>query len=363
MARPPKKKLHQIKRRGKVLRRTTRRHAADILRPQDHPAPWAWMFLCATATTLPVFLGYLRGEAPLAIYGALSGYFISLCDPPGNFAKRFTIATLAFLGTYLGFTCGLFLHHSLFAFSVSLAVSVYVLGLFGGGGIEVERLFLFSIVEFVLAHYHELSVAHFARYSIYNFVAIGTVLIGITASSLFPKKPESSPTVLTLIRSPATLALSRHLYSLSFVLSVLLAVYFVERYKIPRGYWTIITVLLITKPNRKENFYRIIQRFFGTSLGILAGEFVILLQPSLEWTLSALFLCALLVPFVWKRNYWLVTFLATNLVILLLNIAYSGHPDSSLTILRFKATFLGCVIGVIFPIIRVLFTRAKRKES
>ncbi len=331
--------LHRISR---YLRALIKR----ILKPKDATPPLIWMIICAVSTVIPLLCGDIRGELPLAIYGALTGYFIALGDHRGSLLNRLLIATIGLMTNGVCFTFGIKWHQHFWIFIPCSLAAVYISRLFGGKGAELERLLLFSVVNLMVARY-----AFWVRSEdlpvvlSYFLVAYGAAVVVILISQfVHPEYQAEFLPARDAIQEAFTLNPLRHFYSFTYVCTVAGAILCVEWFQMSRGYWMVITVLLTLKPDKKESFHRVVQRLFGSILGVIAGEFLILLHPSIPEMIGISFLCALFVPYVWNRNYWLVTFLATLLVITLLGMAQYGHLDAEITWFRLQASLAGCAL-------------------
>jgi len=338
--------LHRI---GRYYHARTRRHARRILKTEDAPPPMVWMIICSLGTVAPLLVGTIRVEVPFAIYGALAGYFIGLSDHRGSLLNRLVIATLSFITNALCFSLGILWHQKLWIFVPFSLVAAYGLRLFGGKGAELERLLLFSLINLMVARYaFWIAPGDLPSVIPYFLIAYSTAIAVILISQyVHPEYQGKFLPAQHALRQAFTLNPLRHFYSFAYLFTVGISILCVECLHMPRGYWTVITVLLILKPDHKESFYRVFQRLFGSILGVIAGELLILIGPPLSAMIGISFLCALLVPYVWNRNYWLVTFLATLLVISLLSMALYGHLDNGITWFRLQATLAGCFISLL----------------
>jgi hypothetical protein len=323
-------------------------HATRILKPKRIKTPWVWIVLTAFAVFFPMVMGYWLGEISLAIYGALVGYFLGLCDHEANKKQRLLVCFSAFFAAYIAFVLGVFSQSSDAGFILSSILVIYLLGLLGGKGAEIERLLLLAVINFFVATYaRSLSVALLPKISFYMLLSLFAAILGIFC---FPyanmERHKKIPSWKELFKLWSTKDISRHFYAFYITTAILLAILFVHFFQITRGYWTVITVLLVIKPNKRETIYRLIQRLFGSLIGVFVAEILIHLQLPLELLIFGATACAALVPACWNRNYWLVTFFATNLVILLLSMAQYGHIDQTLTFVRLVASLYGCGIGI-----------------
>jgi hypothetical protein len=332
---------------------TLKGHASQILKVRKDVVPWAWMFISGLATAIPLIIGFVRNEAAVSIFGALTGYFIGLCDHRAPLWHRLLIVTVSAAICWFAFVVGLWVQNSLTQFIFVVAVMVALLGLWGGRGAELERIVLFAAANLVVARYATtLNLKIVPAIDFYAVVAFVTVIVGIFVSRYTIQKTYSDfISVKQSFRMLLTRDRAKYYYAIIYIFAAVFSILCVEYFQINRGYWIVVTVLFMMKPDRKESIYRIIQRLLGTLLGVVTGHFLISEHFSIPWMISGVFGCAFMVPYVWNRNYWLVAFLATNLVILLLSIAQYGHIDGSITSARVKATLYGCAISLVVMLI------------
>ena len=338
-----------------------RSHAKAILKNTNEEAiPWARMSVCSLATGTPLIFGLLRGELHLAIFGALIGYLIELNDHLGSLSHRLLIATLSFMILAASFTMGLSLHNHHTIFIVMVLTLTYWLGLMGGLGAETERLLLFSIIQMLVAFYSQKAfIDQIDPIFNYALTAYFMVAVGMTLTHFFFKKGVNLPysSIKKSLHSSFTFKRLRHIYAISFTVTALIAIYCVEHFKIDRGYWTIITVMIIMKPDRKESIYRSLQRLLGTVLGIFLGEGLIMSVNQAEILIFIIMLSAFLIPYAMKRNYWLVSFLVSIVVIMLLSLPTLGHTDLHLPFVRLEATLYGCLLSFLGVSIFYIFSK------
>ena len=123
--------------------------------------------------------------------------------------------------------------------------------------------------------------------------------------------------------------------------------------QMPRGYWAVLTVLVVLKPNFGGTLTIVIQRIVGTILG---GLIAVILGTFIHDQIALLF-CAGLLAFaaysLRPLNYSLFVLALTPMVVLILNISSIG--DWRIALLRVFETLLGgglAVLGgcILFPI-------------
>lgn len=325
-------------------------HVKAVFKVTDDSPPWARMVICGLATAGPLAVGMARGELSLAVYAALLGYLVALNDHLGTVMHRCFVGTLSFVVLLGAFALGMALQGHFGVFLVMALALTYWLGLMGGLGAEVERLLLFSVIQILIGFYaHSLTMNVIDATLNYGLVAYAIIIIGMIVSDRFYLKGRTEPFagLQESILSAVTRTRRRHVYALSFVLTALLAIFCVQFFHIERGYWTVVTVMLIMKPDNKESIYRSFQRFVGTLVGVFVGEATVVLAHDARILIFGLMLSAFCVPYAMKRNYWMVSFFVSIVVMFLLSIPSVSHNDPQLPFLRLQATLYGCLISFV----------------
>lgn len=337
-------------------------HVRAALRPTTTTVSRAQMILCALGTGIPLLVGDVRGELGLAIYGALTAYLLTAFDHVGSFAHRLGSTTLMASLLALGFAIGLACRGQAEVFALALFVSAYWIGLISDRGGEVERALLFGLLQVVIAVSANASIDAHAE-ALFVYMGFGWLTVVICILIQHTLWPDPAGTYVRLREAfyqsrPFTRSRARHVHALVYASAALAALFVAWRFHFERGYWIIITVLLILKPDRTQSFYRSFQRLFGTCLGVAASIAVIY---SVRATLPILGLtaaCAYFVPWAMKRNYWLVSLLISMIVIFLLDLPSVQTGDAHTPLLRLEATAIGSAIALAGVAMTMLIDRA-----
>lgn len=310
---------------------------------------WAWAIIVYMGTTIPLFLGVVRSENTLSIFGGLTGYFLGLCTETGPLNHRIKISSLCCFCLLLAFYLGLWTQQSIEIFFTMILMMTYTIGVITGKGAEVERLMILSTVGLIVSRYaSHLTLAHFPQISFYLITAYLSVLFtNIVLSFFFTFKEEAHLKIRHAVSHLKTQEKSRHFYALTYAAAVCLTLLLDQLAPIERGYWMVITVLLMMRPTRRESFQRVLQRIVGSLLGIIVGlPFILIHFPIAVYVMSAAVFAAT-VPIVWKRNYWMVSLCVTVFVICLLEVATGGTLEASITYARLRSTIYGSAISMV----------------
>lgn len=313
--------------------------AREVLRSQ--------MLLCALATSIPLFVGYYFQQLTVALYGGLIGYFLTVYDQQGTFLHRLQANTVSFLMLSMGFVLGLYLQQRVYELLIILTFMSYWVGIMGGEGAELEQAALFTTIQIIIGS-HSVYIGSEAASAVlsYGFISYGIVIIVTSLHCITQSNMPLVPSILTSLKRPLVSNKALHLHAISYSLSAVITTCLVEYLSIERGYWVIVTVLLILKPDRMQSLHRNIQRIVGTCLGALVCIGIVYFIPYVLGMIIIIGCCAGCVPWAMKRNYWFVCFLISIIVLLLLELPAAHHGDIYIPIIRLKATIYGSVLSL-----------------
>jgi uncharacterized membrane protein YccC len=126
-----------------------------------------------------------------------------------------------------------------------------------------------------------------------------------------------------------------------------------EAVHLPRGYWVVVTVLVVLKPNFGGTIERVIQRIGGTIVGGVIAMLITIFIPNE----TMLFLCVALLAFISfsirSFGYGFFTLVLTPLFMVLLDLANPG--DWKVSLFRILDTLVGGILALVggytlFPI-------------
>lgn len=112
--------------------------------------------------------------------------------------------------------------------------------------------------------------------------------------------------------------------------------------------WVATTVLLVMQPQAGASYERIVQRVFGTFVGVLCATLVIGLLHSVQVLVACVLLIAFLTPHGISCNYWLHSALVTLLILVLYDLVSGGRSfDARLFSERVSDVLLGCLLALV----------------
>jgi hypothetical protein len=232
---------------------------------------------------------------------------------------------------------------------IILIIISYWLGVLSGEGAEMERAFLFASLSFVIAH----STPQFSSDLLLPLgldVIVGYICVMIAMpflTKVSKVKPRAFKGIVESLKKSWTRKLENHIHAFSYALTVFLAAFLTEIFNVERGYWVTITVLLVMRPDRTQSVYITLQRLIGTLLGVLVAEAVIHSFDYLTALVVGVAVCAAAVPWASAKNYLLVAFFATIMVVFLLELNMHQQLDTHLPWVRLHATILGCGLSLL----------------
>jgi uncharacterized membrane protein YccC len=307
------------------------------------------MILCGVGTFVPLIFGVLQNQLVFSIYGALIGYLLALNDHLGPLKHRVWIITLTFVVMLAGIVAGYHLQPHEPIYLICIGILSYWLGVLAGEGAEIEKAVQYATLGLLVAH----SATNLLPSNIpaaLNYVILGylTLMVFIPLLLIFKRrKPDPFHRIRESLKKSFTKQREKHIHAASYALITLLSIWLTERFQIERGYWVTVTVLLVMKPNRIQSFYIVLQRLIGTALAVLLVDILIQLIHGSSVLVISIVVCAFLVPWAVKRNYWIVSFFVTIMVVLLIELAATHHGDIHTAFVRLEATLLGCLLSLI----------------
>jgi uncharacterized membrane protein YccC len=134
-------------------------------------------------------------------------------------------------------------------------------------------------------------------------------------------------------------------YALRFSVAVGVGLAVGRTLGLDKGYWVLITIAVVVKPQLSLSTTSSIHRVAGTLLGALLGILLIIALPNAWGLNAALFVLAVIGISLARVNYGLAVVFLTPMVLVLLNVVHPG--DWRLADIRVVNTLLGASIGLL----------------
>lgn len=321
-------------------------HVENTLKFNPAPSPFSRMVLCSLCTTLPLVLGYGLNQLPLAIFGSLTGFALSLSDHFGPLNKRIHHLFVTSLFLTISLFVGAVLIGQEGFIALLLFVLAFLLGKSKDYGVELERVLLFSSLQLLAGAGTAGIKEHLHWILFYISIALLNYVICLVLIYLYSKNaPEfvasKRQTFKKIINQKETNRFA-FLFATTATIGYLIANYF----HISRGYWVVGTILLVMLPDSTQSLYKSVQRLLGTFVGVMIGALLMRFGHDPITLMIFCLIAAYFAPLGLIRNYWLGNIFIAALVLFLLEISKTAHISSfDLALLRTTDIALGCLLG------------------
>jgi len=305
----------------------------------------------AAAACVPLVVGQMTGYAAMGLLVGLGGLYLSVTDKEGSTRASLLFATLLNGAAVLA---GCLIGGSVWASIVATFVWAFLAGMASGYGEVVSQIGFISTLTFAVA----LGLASGFESGLREAVAfIAGGLWGIALTSVlwrFSKQtgelsetPENAGARLGIFeRFKANLTFRSIIFrhALRLALGATVAVTLFKTLRMERGYWLIVSVLVIVKPVFADTRKRAAERVIGSVVG---GFLAALLAASIR---SVLALDLLLVAFSVlayshvRHNYGIYVIFLTPFVVLMIETVEPA--DWHIVLTRVFDTLLGGAIAL-----------------
>ena len=255
-------------------------HTYAIFALTKEKQPLSVMLYALLATCTPLFFGLYVGNVLPFILVALLGHFLFVLDGPLPLKKRIALMLtngLLFMGSIV---IGIYSRQWPLTFILLFSLGVYAMGLSVNLSKALEMTILFILINTTIGHYATfITKDAFFKILTYDLYYLIPMVVFATLFHLYnsrkvsaQSKEQENEQASVIQNSPTSSAKTFHLYSLSFALASIAGFLFCNAYHVAKPYWVIITLMVIFKPERKISLYRLMQRFMGTVLGVIAAS-------------------------------------------------------------------------------------------
>lgn len=331
-----------------------KQHLSESLHLENTPSPWPRMVLSALSVSFPLIVGYARNDLSSAIYGALFGFIMILNDHFGPLKKRIFHLLVAYFFMISGFLLGILFASQVGLLIVGLFCFAFIIGKSKGFGFELERLLLFTTLQFLTAsqtpHLHEnfFPPMMYASLSLINyFFCLCLVYL------LMKHEPNFAPKSKRQLWREMMQKKGTNRYAFILASTACVGFSLAQYLNVERGYWVVGTILIVMMPSHRESFYKSFQRLFGTLLGVIIASLLIKVGRDPLILIPFCTLAAFFAPSGLMKNYWLGNLFIASLILFLLEISSNTHHrgDFDLAFLRLADIGMGCFLGIIGTVI------------
>jgi hypothetical protein len=310
----------------------------------------------------PMLLGWLMGDVRLGPLGGVIGLLFSISDNESRLRERLLLLGRASLAILIFGFLGARLGGESVLFWIALMVLTFGAGwysLSGNPGASPLRYGALALVSAAAAA----STLGVSALVILGFATAISALTRTLGHLYFPE-------TVTVLPIPALRERPDNWISLRFCLiyagAVALGLVLGHWQGAHRPLWVATTVLLVMQPDRQSSLQRILQRVFGTCVGVAVAALVVRTLHSESLLALAVLAIAFVLPHGSTRNYWLHSAFSAGLILVMTDFAVAGRDfDSHLLTERIRDVLLGCAVVLISTIFAFppSFKRAEVGES
>lgn len=306
------------------------------------------MILSGLTVSLALTFGYFRQETAVSVYGALFSFQLMLNDHFGPLGKRIIHLTTTLIFLVSSFYVGVLMQDSIVLVYVTLFALVFALGKSKGLGVELERLLLFTCLQFMTGAFSGNFRGNLSQPLVYVGFAFVNYVLCLCLVYFTLRHP---PNFQNSKRSELRAALKRTettRYAVTIGYMACLGLILAQYLNVERGYWVVGTVIIVMMPDRHASFHRSFQRLLGTVIGVLVASFIIRFRRDPFVLIGFSGLSAFLAPYGLIKNYWFGNVFVATLILFFLEIStVTVHGPFDLAFIRIVDIGLGCLLGAI----------------
>jgi len=306
------------------------------------------------AVVVPFFIGQAIGQAQMGLVVGLGGLYVCIADKygakaPALLVTMVAVAVAAFFGMLLG-------PHA-YAAVPAMFVWAFVLGLAGAwgdlpGNIGYVATFVFALALGLppLPHFHGVLNRVFALSTGGLWATCLSIVLWRVRgarSAAEPPGPEivRAESFYERLKANLTFRSSVFQHALRLGTASMVAVGLYKGFHIEHGYWLILTVLVIVKPEFAATRQRAGERIFGSVVGGAIGTLLVAWIHNVFVLDALLLICCVLAYSHSPDSYGLFVTFLTPFVVLMINIAAPGNWEIALV--RISNTLLGGAIALV----------------
>lgn len=307
-------------------------------------------------TCVPALAGLLLGQPELGFIGALAGSLFSFSDVPGTLSSRWlrlvqiTVAMILF--GILGFVIG----------AKSPLFWVTLLGLVcGASWLQLASHPVASPVRWGAIALISTAGLPSATWSLAWMVLFAALINAVTVFVGSQAFPDAAPFVQPVKEVDPRSLVARVRFCIVCALAAVTALLIGQARGVTHPMWITTTVLLVMQPDARSSLTRILQRSWGTLLGVVAAALTVGLFHSAWPLFFAIVVLSYTLPHASVRNYWLQTALFAWLILILYEFASVTHFNRHLIGERLLDVSIGCAIAFVATVFA--FTHIRKSTS
>jgi len=299
----------------------------------------------AIAATTPFFIGQAVGQPIIGLMVGLGALYVTIADKDGA-TGRTLLVTAA--GVAVTAAAGALAGSAPIWLAVPLMFAVaFLLGLLGRYGETAANVgFILTLVYAVTQGLPTTLRGGLERFVEYGLGGVWTILLTLGLWAIqqrLGKRPAPSAGAATPGACISHACVRDHSLRLAIASAIGLALY--RCLHLEHGYWILLTVLVIVKPEYTATRQRAFERMLGSVLGGAVGLLLAVFLRNIVVLDLLLVVFAVLAYSHSPRSYSLFTLFLTPFVVLMLNIVEPG--DWQIALVRIGNTLAGGVLALI----------------
>lgn len=331
-------------------------HLEEALKLSSNQTAFHKNLLSCLVMTSPLFIGYMRGEMFISMFGGLMGLVYFLNDHYAPFKKRIIHLLTCHIFFMLALIVGAFCIGQLWAIAFSIFLLSFLVGFSKGHGPELERLSLFIALEFLTASSDPVIKKYLVGLILYSHLALTIYVVYIISTYLFYKNQKTAIEQKVKSKRETLKKFLKESLPLKFPLicSLLATSSFLifSQLKFSHIHWIIGTALIVMLPDSIQGIYKSWQRVIGTLFGVVLASLILSSNQHPLLIICSVGFFSFQIPKGLAKNYWVGNVHIAALIILFLEFALPNSvADHHLAFWRFIDILIGSIIGIMCSII------------
>lgn len=289
---------------------------------------------------VPAVIAWSLGQPALVFIGALGGMLFSLSDSGGSLRER--LLNLAYIVTLMlsfGIIGALISGDILLFWLAFLITNLFV------GWLSVKSHPQLAAVRdgaIALVSVASLPSPDFSLAAMLICAAVVAACTRIIGCKFFPEAEIVLPK--PVVREPLD-GWNVPRFCVAFALATGAGMLLGQARGVSHPAWVVTTILLVMQPDVRSSVTRIIQRAFGTALGVAAAALTVTYLNSQPLIFLAVLCIACALPHAATRNYWLQSAFIAWLILVLYDFAAGAHLKSAVLTERIGDVLWGCLVA------------------
>ncbi len=156
---------------------------------------------------------------------------------------------------------------------------------------------------------------------------------------------RSRPTVLAQLRASLTPRAFWFRYAVRFAVAAALGLTLARGFGLEKGYWVLMTVAVVVKPQLSLSTTSVVLRVAGTVVGVVLGGALVAAIPTSAGLIVAAFVLGVLSTALSRVNYGLGVAFLTPMILVMLNVPRPGQWE--IADVRLLNTLIGAAVGLL----------------